>query len=578
MRARRRSSRAPWLLLAAVVLLLVGGAALVYARSGGSVSPDVGLIVPTAVLPAIPAPLRPLFETATVEVPAPGGVYIEATVGRPNLINPVLARSAGVERDLAVLVFSGLTKLDPRGEIVPDLASRIEPAADGRSYTAVLRSDARWHDGRPVTPADVVFTFRFIRHAQFPGDPNLATFWRTVRLEEAGADTVRFHLNQPYAPFPEQLTIGLLPAHILGSVPPAELARHAFNASPIGTGPFRVRSASVQQIELEAVTGADGRQPLLEKIVLRFFPTDRAALSALTDGSIQGVRSVPSSELANLTSSSRVKQHGATDYTKTITLLLNLERDLFKDKTVRQAIAEAVDRTKVIQTTLQGNGEPATGPIPASSWAYQQQSAERRLDRARELLERANWRVGANGRTRERDGKPLRFTLVTNDRSEREDVVRELAGELSEAGFEVETRVLPWETLYRDHLAARSFDAALVEQWLPVVDPDPYAFWHSTQIREGLNFGGWNNPRADELLVAGRAALNRPDRQRAYEQIQVLFADERPAVPLYHPRYTFAVDANLKGITIPALFEPADRFRNFADWYLNTQRVPKKDS
>src|SRR5207302_1339028 len=183
--------------------------------------------------------------------PAYGGTYVEGVAGVPQYLNPVIA-ATDVDQDVARLAFSGLTRYDQAGAIVPDLASAFHTESDGRIWTFDIRDDATWHDGQPVTADDVVFTVKLLQDRGYVGPYSDA--FRGVTVDRVSPLTVRFTLPDVYGPSADSTTVPLLPSHLLGNVPYAELARQPFNASPIGTGPFRVT-------EVAARRAREGRLP-----------------------------------------------------------------------------------------------------------------------------------------------------------------------------------------------------------------------------------------------------------------------------------------------------------------------------
>lgn len=163
----------------------------------------------------------------------------EAVIGEIRKLNPLFATNNPVDRDITSLIFEGLTSINEYGEVVPDLAETWIVSSDGLDYIFKLRQDVLWQDGIPFTAADVAFTFRTVRSADFPGDAALRDFWRTVEIQVLDNYTVRFRLVQPLASFPEHLRLGIVPLHALEGAPIATLDRHPFNLSPIGTGAYQ---------------------------------------------------------------------------------------------------------------------------------------------------------------------------------------------------------------------------------------------------------------------------------------------------------------------------------------------------
>src|SRR5437868_11054388 len=230
--------------------------------------------------------------------PAYGGTYVEGVAGVPQYLNPVIA-ATDVDQDVARLAFSGLTRYDQAGAIVPDLASTFHTESDGRIWTFDIRDDATWHDGQPVTADDVVFTVKLLQDRGYVGPYSDA--FRGVTVDRIAPRTVRFTLPDVYGPFADSTTVPLLPSHLLGSVPYADLARQPFNANPIGTGAFRVTEVDARQIVLlrndDFYRTRPGRaRPYLDKIILRFYPDPTEALLALSRGEIDGIGGLSSQD------------------------------------------------------------------------------------------------------------------------------------------------------------------------------------------------------------------------------------------------------------------------------------------
>jgi len=194
--------------------------------------------------------------------------------GVPQYLNPVIA-ATDVDEDVSRLVFSGLTRYDQTGAIVPDLASTFHTESDGRIWTFDIREDATWHDGQPVTADDVVFTVKLLQDRGYVGPYSDA--FRGVAVDRISPRTVRFTLPDVYGRSRTARPFRSSRPHLLGNVPYAELSRQPFNASPIGTGPFRVNEVDARQIVLLRNddfyrTRPARARPYLDKVILRFYP------------------------------------------------------------------------------------------------------------------------------------------------------------------------------------------------------------------------------------------------------------------------------------------------------------------
>ena len=177
-------------------------------------------------------------------------------------------------------------------------------------------------------------------------------------------------------------------------------------------------------------------------------------------------------------------------YTRDLPESENPNVAFFKDTPVRQALLYALDRQALIDTVLHGQGIVAHSPLLPGTWAYDAEVPKYAPDRekARRLLDEAGWRDPKAMDVRQKDGKKLAFILVGDDRA--------LAGghcaAWAESGVDAAVQPVTLAGLTTDFLVPRSFDAAVVH-WELAGDPDPYPLWHSTQIKDGQNYGGWND-------------------------------------------------------------------------------------
>ncbi|HEX2033263.1 MAG TPA: peptide ABC transporter substrate-binding protein [Chloroflexota bacterium] len=506
------------------------------------------------------------------EVPDSGGAYVEGLAGFPQSLNPILANDEA-SHAVNALVFSGLTKLDDKGQAVPDLAESVDVSPDGRTYTFVIRANARWHDGHPVTADDAVFTFKTIQDAQYSGP--LAANWRDVTVEKVDDRTVRLKLEKDsFAPFVEYTAVGLLPAHVLGDVGPKELAVHRFNVQPVGTGPFRVREVWADRILLERAKDYYGPTPYLNRIIFRIYPNHKTILTALERDEVEGAPVLDPADASRLANERQVALYSAPQASLTL-LFFNLSHPPLADRTVRQALAYALDRQKLIDLARQGRGRKADSPVLAGSWAYNQDVPKYEFDapKARTLLDQAGWKQESEGAIRVKDGVPLRFVLLTNDRQERLRLAEEIQRQLGAVGVDVEVQATGAGGLVQDFLLPRKFQLALYSWDLSGFDPDPYALWHSTQLGpRGYNVSGYTNRRVDDLLEKARRTSDRDERARLYAEFQTMFAEDLPSLPLYYPTYDFAISRKIKGVKPGMAASPADRFRNVVEWYAKTKR------
>jgi peptide/nickel transport system substrate-binding protein len=515
------------------------------------------------------------YTTTTVIVPDVGGTYVEGVAGRPSYINPILCQYNQVDRDLVALIFSGLTDINERGEIVPSLAREWDVSEDGLVYTFYLRRDVVWHDGEPFTADDVLFTVESIQDEDYQGPPELAELWRTVEADAINDFTLTFTLQAPLATFLDFTTIGVLPQHVLADVPASELPRDQFSVRPVGTGMFQVGEVSGDYVILDANPDYFGDKPLLSKIEFKFYPDYQSVLAAYQQGEVEGISEVLPEDLPSVRKEEYLNLYTARLSGYTL-IFLNLDLPIFEQKEVRQALLYGIDRQRIIDQILDGQGIVASSPIMPDSWAYSPDVVQYDYDprRASELLTEAGWTDTDGDAVREKEGLRLEFTLLTNKDPVRRQIIEEITRQLWELGIRVVPVVEDSSWVVNEALRPRNFDALLYSWGNLPSDPDPYLMWHSTQIGgDGQNYAGLNNIDIDQLLEEGRQSTDQTRRAQLYRDFQDLFAEEVPSLLLYYPVYNYAVDDMVKGVQLSPMLDPSDRFRTVAEWYIKTRRV-----
>lgn len=538
-------------------------------------------IVPTAT--ATPEPVQ----AATLEplsAADESSDFVEGIVGTVDRLNPLFAALNPAEQDIVSLIYEGLTQINQYGEIVGDLAERWVVSRDGLEYVFILRDDVLWQDGSAFTADDVLFTVNLLSADVFPGLEAQAAFWRTVEAQKVDSYTVRFRLAQPLASFPGLLTLGILPEHALTGTTAEQLITHPFNLAPIGTGAYQldaIRSSDGQTIEAVDLVAAPTYQQriddegangyILQHLRFRIFSTFDEASQALAEGGIDGLAAVDWAQRETLLGIS-----GLTTYTTTAPsvgmLLFNWDEPegvrFFSDQRVRTALQIGINRTTPIESNLLNRAIVANSPLLPISWAYDPDLAIPAADtaRARELLENANIYTSDDEATEETNpsGVLYSFSILTLDQPEIMRIAQEIATQWSQLGLEVTVESLPFAD-FQTRIEAGEFQAAIVE--LPLsIDPDIYAYWHSSQYPDGLNYGGAAESRIDELLERGRRDNNGLNRDLLYQQFQENFVSRAIAIPLYYPLFTYAVRDEISGVQLGFIGALSDRFRTIQQW------------
>lgn len=514
----------------------------------------------------------------SVTVPATGGTFVEGIVGHPSSLNPLLSDPYPVDRELTNLIFDGLVSFDETGQVIPALAENWSVSEDGLTITFELREGLKWHDGQPVSAEDVAFTYGLIQNEDYPGPVALKEFWQSVVIDVQDERTIKFTLPQPYSPFFEAVTRGILPSHKLEGVDVAELATNSFNQLPVGTGPFVVQPGQDWQ-----TTGRLRLTPnpsywrggtQIADLEFRFFATDDDLLAAFLRGEIQAINQISPNEFLEIAAepSARVFTSASPRYSSLFFNLGEAGHIALKSKEVRQAIAYGIDRESLINKVLSGQGIVFEGPYLPNTWPSRpdlltQYSYQPETSAA--LLDSAGW-VG--GDTRSREGQPLTLRLVALDNSEQAAVANEIIEQLAGLGIDVQLTQISDPVILHQTLSEQNFDIALVEVAAPD-DPDLYDFWSQEAMISGQNFSRWNNRRASEALEAGRQVFSQGERATYYESFQRQFDADLPAFSLYQHVSIYVLSDNVNQAEIGRVWQPRDRYNTLPNWYLNFRDV-----
>lgn len=525
---------------------------------------------------------QPAGTPASVE-PTSGGVYTEALIGSFSRLNPLYDLANPPDRDVDRLIFSSLFRFDSRGVPQPDLVESWGVSADGTIYNLTLRPNVRWHDGQPVTAQDVLFTLDLLRSQFSAYSDDVRALWDAVEITLLDDYTIKFVLQEPFAPFLDYLTFGILPRHLLDGVAPDQLMLHEFNLAPIGSGPYRFEKLLVEEnrvvgVVLTRFEGYYGARPFIEQIVFRYYPDAKAALEAYRAGEVLGISRITLEILLEALQEPNLAFYSSRMPRLTM-ILFNLQNEevrFLQNRSVRRALLLALNRQWMIDRYLQGQAIIANSPILPDTWAYYSgvEHIPYDAEAAAALFDKAGYRLAANSTVRSGEEGALAFTLLHPDTPLHTSLARAIQENWAQVGVEVTLQPVPYPTLLNEYLAPHEYQAALVDFDLTrAYDPDPYPFWHQAEIVGGQNYSQWDNRSASEYLEQARVIAEPDTRARLYRNFQVVFARELPALPLFYPVYTYAVDNRVLGVQVPLLFEPADRFNEIARWYMVTRRA-----
>lgn len=496
--------------------------------------------------------------------PVSGGIYTEGILGEVRVVNPILPENTATS-DVSSLVFNGLTRVNTERIIEPDLAERWEVSADQKSYTFYLRKDVLWQDGQAFSAKDVAFTVAAIQNPDSRSP--LSANWQGIKFEVINDYTIRFNLPNSYTSFLSTTTVGILPHHLLDSIRLSTLRINPFSQNPIGTGPYRLENLSKDSgvIVLKANERYFRGRPLMDEVHFALYDSPASLLDGYARKQVLGISQLNPDQLAvakkndNLT----IRSFSLPAY---VGLFFNTKTPYLTEASTRQAIARAIDRNRIIDGTLSGSAVPVYYPILPGQAGFNAKAARYSYDLARATTDLKN----------KKPTKPLR--LVTLKTPEYSAVARDIAQQLSLVGIPVEVIESDIISLQQNNIRARNYDLLLYGQNTGV-DPDAYAYWHSSQATDpGLNVANYKSAEADRLLEAARLARDANVRAAKYAGFVDVWAKDAPAVLLYSPRYLYGQDNRVEGTRLGKIAEPSDRFYGIEKWSMKRQRILKRDA
>ncbi len=421
-----------------------------------------------------------------------------------------------------------------------------------------LRPGLTFHDGHPLTAEDVRFTWQAVMDPRNLS-PRASDFEpvKEVRLPDPLTAVVVY--KRLHAPALASWTLGILPRHRLddnalqaealasGKDPASFGIRHSrFNRQPVGGGPFVFREwKSDRHIRLERFAEYFEGPPEYRRFSFRVIPDLLTQEMEFYAGTIDAYAVQPH-QAARLAGDPRFQHFSGTSFAYTY-IGYNLRRPPFDDPRVRRALGLAVPVEQILEAVLYGQGERTSGPFPRQTPFYDPQVEPLPHDpeAAGRLLEEAGWRPGPDGLL-EKDGRRLRFTLITNSGNDiRKSILTIVQDAWKRLGIEVRTDLVEWSVFIRERIHRLDFDAVVLG-WSMGVEPDLYPIWHSSQTGpHQLNFVGYRHPEADALITRIRQEYD-PDRQVALcRKLHARIAADQPVTFLYAGKWTAVLDRRI---------------------------------
>lgn len=503
----------------------------------------------------------------TVLTPVDGGEYVEGIVGQPIYINPLFAENNNSDNDLSQLFFANMRAI----------AEKVDMSEDGRTFTLRLKGDIAWHDNRPLTADDVIFTVQLIQ------DPDvnspLAAAWKGVRAERISERELQVIAPTTYSFFENTLlSLQPIPKHLFENIPTANIRLSDYNREPIGSGPYKFdsfekrRDGFITQITAKKNDRYFGPHAYIETIMVRFYQSEADSVEALNDGDIDGMAILDPKNFDEVSIPYRLRKIEMPRY---YAVFPNpFANSVLTPMSMRTALDLAIDKAAITKTIFGDNAVAITDPIPPFTQEAQGQS-EFSPERANALLEEYGWLMTDSG-IRQKDGRDLEFTLTVYPTPFLEATAKLLQEQWKAVGVNVRIHMASASTFNDEIIKPRNYELLLFGNNYGK-NLDPYSFWHSSQkLDPGLNLSIYGNKDVDKFIDVIRTDFDPASRAIGMRQIEPTIIEEKPAVFLYSPYYLYVSNKSLKGFDTQSIATPSDRFAMIDTWYIKTVRTLKK--
>lgn len=499
--------------------------------------------------------------------PAYGGSYREGVIGLVEKINPLFIQT-DAEAAANKLVFSGLTRVLPNNEVIPDLAESWSLQADGRTYVFKLRDDLVWHDEDKLDADDVIFTYNLIQNPDTK--TNLSAIWKGVVVEKVNDKEIKFTLSANYPNFLAVVSQPILPSHLLGDVEAKNVKVAEFFKKPVGSGPYKFirfdQAGNDSEIIFRSFEQFAISKPYITSVKLRTYNSFEDLYSGLVRKQIDGITEIPFDKNEKVNKISNLNNFNSY-LPRYKMIIFNLKQEYLADKNVRKAILSATNKDQIVKDVVKSQAITIAAPIlpgqPGYSPSFRQDTFNVAL--ANELLDKAGW-VKVDG-LRKKAEKTLSINLVVPNDAESTGVANIFRENLKQIGIDLQIKTVDSNLLQANHIRPRNFDLIMVGQEVGL-NPDLYSFWHSTQINDpGLNISGFSNREVDKLLEQSRKTGDRTTLNEKNKRIQEIILEETPAIFLYNPIYTIAISKNIYGYKEGNIGEPVDHLNSIYLWY-----------
>lgn len=521
----------------------------------------------------------------TQSVPTSGGTLVEGIVGTPRFVNPVLAINRA-DHDMVALIYSGILKLDENGNLVNDIAQSLDVGEDGKTYHIVLRKNVRFHNGQELKVRDIAYTIALIQNPDLKSP--LRGNWEGVKIEEIGEYEMNIILEEAYAPFTENLLVGILPRELWDELPIEQVPFSQNNTQPIGTGPYMVtdvlrnKSGLINGYKLSAFNSSSDK-PNITTLVFNFYQNEEDLKSALTKKEIASTPSLSPQFFSEV--SQDTYQVIQSPLPRTFAVYFNQNKSIaLRDLSVRNALALAIDKKALVALVLNGNGIPTDSPVPPGfltvDFTEDKEKATEdsvsRIVKAQAVLTSGGWVKNERGifeKVIDNNRVTLSVSLSTANTPLFDQTATYLSDTWKTLGAEVTVSQFEQTDLVQTVIRPRDFEALLYGADIGR-QVDLYPFWHSSQKNDpGLNIAQYTNIDVDGQLEKTRKLQSFEERKATIESIETIILKDTPAVFLFVPTFGYILDKSVTVTPFTRLSRPSERFANISAWHMKSNNV-----
>ena len=476
-----------------------------------------------------------------------------ATSANPSRLNPILATDSS-SSEITGFLFNGLVKYDKDlSTIIGDLAEEFY-FEDDTTLLFKIKKNVKWHDGKPFSAKDVVFTYEVLISSKI-SSPYSANFRFVKSVEVVDERTVRVKYKEPYFKALETWMMGILPHHILKDE--QNLMNSSFNTNPVGTGAYKLHQLEhSKNIILSAYDEYFEGRAKIDTISFHVIadPMTRFLMlksSALDVGSIE-----PMQYERQLDDGFFKKFNIYENISQSYTYLgFNLRLEKFKNPKVREALSLAIDREELVKILFFNHAKVCSGPFLPGTKAFNEdvKVPQQNIQKAKELLKEAGYD----------ENNPFTFEIATSNSSEiRPYAAQILQHQLKKAGVVVTLKVMEWQAFLNMTVFPRKFDSVLLG-WGLSPTPDPYMFWHSQSDKKGgFNLVGYHNPQMDKMIEESQSMVDGEKLSNIWREMFKIITDDNPYLFLYIPNSITAISKEIKNVE-PS---PAGIWHNYIEW------------